>query len=47
VELLADAVGFAKPGLQFCIEIGERAQPEMMDVVSRADGFDAREARIF
>jgi hypothetical protein len=47
MALLAHAVGFAEPALQFGIEVGERAQAEMVNVVARANGLDAREAGIF
>lgn len=45
--MLADQVALVEPGLQFCVEIVERTQLEMVDVVARADGVDAREPRIF
>jgi hypothetical protein len=45
--LLADAVGLAKPGQQFCVQVFTRREAEGVDVIARGDGFDLRETWIF
>ena len=46
MPLLADGVGFGDPFFKFSIDVRQRGETEMVDVVSRRNGVDATETRM-
>lgn len=46
MPLLTDFIGFLQPALEFGIDIADRLQAEMVNVVSGGDRFDLAETRV-